>query len=130
MLKLYFRSWNEFAAVPSMVSTSPIRVMGPVESPGAPLWVFRAGPAITSPFRVPMKACVKFGLIVESCTWSQHTNSQKVERRLSKFGSVEEGRPELSLWKLSGTKVGLFGRFDRTSRVKKVIQVSLSTLGS
>jgi len=30
MLKLYFRSRNPLAAVPSMVSTSPIRVTGPV----------------------------------------------------------------------------------------------------
>src|ERR1700732_2618638 len=129
-LKLYFRSRNVLAAVPSVVSINPSRVTGPVSSSGAPFSILTAGPALTIPLRVPWKACVRFTLIVESCTWSQHTNSQLVDVNASKSGVVAETVARLSFQNCKGTKVGLFGRFDSTSSVRKVMNVVLSTLGS
>ena len=118
------------AAVPSIVSINPSRVTGPMSSFGAPFSIFTAGPALTIPLREFMKNWFRFVLMVESCTWSQHTNSHEVDTRNSQSGLVVETVARLSFQNDSGTKVGLFGRFDSTSRVRKVMNVSLSTAGA
>src|SRR5207237_3107564 len=102
----------------------------PVPSWRSPFSICSAGPALTMSLRVLWQACDRFALISESCTWSQHTNSQEAEVSDSKRGSVDETVARLSFQNVSGTKVGLFGRFDSTSRVRKVMNVWLSTLGS
>src|SRR6267143_3421562 len=100
VLKLYFRSWK-LGAVPSIVSISPIRVTSlPKSSLGAPSGSFIVMdpvglPAITTPLRVSMRACVRFGSIVLSCTWSQRTKFQEVDTSLSKslllaFGTLAD----------------------------------------
>src|SRR6202011_1308884 len=129
-LKLYFRSRNMLAAVPSIVSIHPTRVTGPMSSPGAPFWIFTAGPALTSPLREFRKNWFRFRLMSASCTWSQQTNSQEVDTKNSQSGLVDETVARLSFQNDSGTKVGLFGRFDSTSRVRKVMNVWLSTAGA
>ena len=87
-------------------------------------------PAITTPLRVSMRACVRFGSIVLSCTWSQHTKIQEVDTSLSKSLLLAFGTLALSLKNQRGTKTELFGLFDLTSRVRKVMNVVLSTSGS
>src|SRR6516165_8033447 len=84
-----------------------------------------------TPFRVFWKACVRFPPpSAASDTCSQHTNVVKVDVRCSKAGlELPTAEPKLSFQKSMPTKVGLFGRSDRTSRVSSVRDDLLSTLG-